>query len=250
MLIWIIGFALIAAVGSIAAASLILLFPIEKRKKVLPWLISYATGTLLGASFLGLLPEAMETLSNAETLGATLVGIILFFILEKLIIWRHCHQHDCDAHNRAGVLIMVGDSVHNFIDGIVIAMAFLVSVPLGIATAFAVISHEIPQEVGDFAILIESGYTKKKAFLFNLFSSFSTLVGGILGYFFLSSMEKSMPYLMAVSAASFIYVAVADLFPNLHKYTALSHTILQILFIVLGVFSIVLIRSLSHSHSH
>ena len=143
---------------------------------------------------------------------------------------------------------MVGDSVHNFIDGIVIAMAFLVSVPLGIATAFAVISHEIPQEVGDFAILIESGYSKKKAFLFNLFSSFSTLVGGILGYFFLSSIQKSIPYLMAISAASFIYVAVADLFPNLHKYTAISQTLLQILFIIAGVLSIVLIEELSHAH--
>ncbi|MDH5717248.1 MAG: ZIP family metal transporter [Spirochaetia bacterium] len=247
-LFYIILSTLIGGIGSIAAAGLILLFPFEKRKQILPWLISYATGALLGAAFLGLLPEAMEKISSGKILAAVLVGIFLFFILEKLIIWRHCHEDECDHHNRAGVLIMIGDSLHNFIDGIVIAMAFITSVPLGIASSLAVISHEIPQEIGDFAILLESGYSKSKALLFNALSSLGTLAGGILGYYFLSEISEYIPFFMAVAAASFIYVAAADLFPSLHKYTKLSHTIYQLVFIAAGISSILLIRNLSHEH--
>ncbi|KAF4516692.1 hypothetical protein B566_EDAN003442 [Ephemera danica] len=216
-------------------------------------LISYAIGALLGAAFLEILPHALEH-GNTQRMAATvLVGILVFFLLEKLVLWRHCHHDHCEAHDahasvhdhgRSGLLILVGDTFHNFVDGVLIAAAFMESTELGIVTALAIIAHEIPQEVGDFLILLHSGYSRAKALVFNLLSSLATLVGAMLAYFALSGLTEWIPSLLGLAAASMIYVAVADLIPGLHKRTELKATLQQILLIGLGVGSILLVGEL------
>lgn len=222
LLTLIMGFSLLSSVGSISLAGLFLLFPEKTRQLLIPCLISYATGTLLGAAFLGLIPHALNHLPASSALTFVLGGIVLFFILEKVVIWRHCHDKNCNTHRTAGSLILIGDAFHNFVDGAIIAAAFVASIPLGIATSLAVISHEIPQEVGDFAILLESGYKKEQAFWFNIMSSLSTLIGAVLAYLFLTEIDIVIPYIMAISASSFIYIAIADLIPTLHHYTTIK----------------------------
>ena len=216
-------------------------------------LISYAIGALLGAAFLEILPHALEHGQPQRMAATVLFGILAFFLLEKLVLWRHCHHDHCEAHEahaplhdhgRSGLLILVGDTFHNFVDGILIAAAFLESTQLGIVTALAIIAHEIPQEVGDYLILLHSGYSRAKALAFNLLSSLATLVGALLAYTALSRLEEWIPSLLGLAAASMIYVAVADLIPGLHKRTELRATIQQILLIGLGVASIALVRAL------
>jgi len=203
-------------------------------------LISYATGTLLGAAFLGLIPHALNDIPASAALSAVLGGIVLFFVLEKLVLWRHCHEERCEIHGTAGPLILIGDALHNFIDGVVIAAAFLTSIPLGIAASLAVISHEVPQEVGDFAILLESGYSRARAFLYNIISGLTALLGAVLAYLFLIGVKIAIPYIMALSAASFIYIATADLFPTLHRYANPKHGLRQLALMLAGIGTIVL----------
>ncbi|MCK6413565.1 MAG: ZIP family metal transporter [Azonexus sp.] len=216
-------------------------------------LISYAIGALLGASFLEILPHALEHGDAHHTAMTVLFGILGFFVLEKLVLWRHCHHDHCEAHDahspahdhgRSGVLILVGDTFHNFVDGILIAAAFLESTELGIVTALAIIAHEIPQEVGDYLILLHSGYSRLKALLFNMLSSLATLLGALLAYFALSELTEWIPTLLGIAAASMIYVAVADLIPGLHKRTELKATIQQVLLICLGIASIAVVQTL------
>jgi zinc and cadmium transporter len=178
---------------------------------------------------------------------------LLFFVLEKFVLWRHCHVESCEAHDlhhdpsdhgRTGMMILVGDTFHNFVDGILIAAAFMSDVQLGIVTTIAIIAHEIPQEVGDFVILLHSGFSKIRALAFNLLSSVATLIGGLLAYFALQSLQTLVPPLLGLAAASMIYVAVADLIPGLHKRPELGATIEQVLLIGLGIGSIALVRLL------
>jgi zinc and cadmium transporter len=168
--------------------------------------------------------------------------MVLFFVLEKLVLWRHCHDSNCEVHGQAAPLILVGDAFHNFVDGVVIAAAFLVSIPLGIATAIAVIAHEVPQEVGDFAILLESGYSRSKALLLNTLSAATTLPGALAAYFWLADTRSLVPYVLALSAASFIYIATADLVPNLHRRVALGDAVRQVALLLLGIGTIALLR--------
>lgn len=215
---------------------------------LVPVLVSYAIGALLGAAFLEILPHALEEGPSVAAVSATLlVGILLFFLLEKLVLWRHCHTDACEAHapeqaghdhGRSGLMITVGDTFHNFVDGVIIAAAFLTSVPLGMITALAIIAHEIPQEVGDFLILLHSGYSKARAFALNLLSSLATLVGGVLAWYALEAVRGWVPFALALAAASMIYVAVADLIPGLHRRAELRATLQQVLLIALGVGSI------------
>ena len=163
--------------------------------------ISYAIGTLLGAAFLGLIPHALADIPASNVFAVFLAGIVVFIVLERLMLWRHCHEAHCEVHSGSGVLILIGDGVHNFVDGILIAATFLTSVPLGIATSLAIVSHEVPQEVGDFAILLESGYSAARAFLLNLVSGASTLVGALLAYVWLPYVHSAVPYFMALAAA-------------------------------------------------
>lgn len=216
-------------------------------------LISYAIGALLGAVFLEILPHAFEHSDPHRMAGTVLAGILLFFVLEKLVLWRHCHHDHCEAHEahapahdhgRSGLLILIGDTFHNFVDGILIAAAFMESTELGIVTALAIIAHEIPQEVGDYLILLHSGYSRFKALAFNLLSSLATLVGALLAYFALSDLTDWIPSMLGLAAASMIYVAVADLIPGLHKRTELKATLQQVLLIGLGVGSILLVGEL------
>jgi zinc and cadmium transporter len=252
-LTWIIVASLFGGVLSVAFAAL---FALNARTHWIGMLVSYAIGALLGAVFLDILPEALELSGNAAAVSGTLLlGILLFFTLEKVLIWRHCHHDYCEAHEphepaahdhgRSGTMLIVGDTFHNFVDGIIIAAAFLADTQLGIVTALAIIAHEVPQEVGDFAILLHSGYSKARAFQLNLISSFATLVGGVLAYFALQDMQSLTPYILALAAASMIYVAVADLIPGLHKRTQMRDTVQQVVLIVLGVASVTLIGHLA-----
>ena len=249
LLLWIILFTLIGGILSVLAASLFLLVPDRHHPRLLPHGVSFALGALLSVTFLDLLPHAMENAGPQQVkalFGTVLAGVLLFFLLEKLLLWRHCHTHDCEAHNDgeahyhqpAGTLIVLGDGIHNFVDGVLIAAAFLTDIHLGVVTSLAVAAHEIPQEVGDFAILLQSGYPKAKAFFYNVISSLGTVAGGVLAYFALGSVHDSLPYFLALASSSFIYVAVADLIPTLHKKTHAKAAIQQIALILAGVFMI------------
>lgn len=244
VLLWIIAASVLGGVLSVTSAAL---FAMHARAHWLNGLVSYAIGALLGAVFLDILPEAIKLTSNAAVLSGTILsGILLFFILEKLLLWRHCHHDHCEVHEpqqahafrRSGLMILVGGSFHNFVDGIIIAAAFLTDVHLGVVTSLAIIAHEIPQEVGDFMILLHSGYSKPRALMLNLISSLATLIGGVLAYFALQSMQSIVPTLLGLAAASLIYIAVADLIPGLHQRTRIRDTVEQVLLIMAGISSI------------
>lgn len=247
-LTWIICASLFGGILSVlAAASLGMMLGTQR----ISMLVSYAIGALLGAAFLEILPHALEHGEPKRMAMTVLFGIMLFFVLEKLVLWRHCHHDHCEAHDahapahdhgRSGLLILIGDTFHNFVDGILIAAAFVENTQLGIVTALAIIAHEIPQEVGDFLILLHSGYGRMRALIFNMLSSVATLVGALLAYFALSELTAWIPSLLCLAAASMIYVAVADLIPGLHKRTELKATLQQVLLIGLGVASIGLVQ--------
>jgi len=227
--------------AGLAAASLAL------RATWVPMLVSFAIGTLLGAAFLEVIPHAFEQGEAHQVAFAILGGIFGFFVLEKLLLWRHCHTENCEVHDahdhgRSGALIVVGDTVHNFVDGVLIAAAFLQSIELGVVTAVAIIAHEIPQEVGDFLILLHSGYTRLRALAMNLLSSAATVVGGVIGYFSLQLFEGLEATLLGIVAASMIYVAVADLIPGLHRRPELRDTASQALLIALGIGASAMVR--------
>lgn len=238
----IVVFAALGSVCSVGAASLLLLLKPERLQRVTGLLIPYAIGTLLGAAFFGMIPHALKHLPATSILPAVLAGIILFYVLEKFALWRHCHEQPCGTHSQAGLLILVGDALHNFVDGVAIAAAFSLSVPLGIATSVAVIAHEVPQEAGDFAILIESGYARPRALLYNLMSSLATVPGALGTYFLLPIIRPAIPYLLSVSAASFIYIALADLVPGRRATGGLKSLAWELPLIGLGVFTIVALR--------
>lgn len=239
---WIVAFSVMGSIASVAGAAVVLLFPENTRKVLLPCLVSYATGTLLGAAFLGMIPEALQGATPTVTSGTVLAGIVLFFVLEKAVIWRHCHDDACEVHGTAGPLLLIGDAFHNFVDGFVIAAAFLTSIPFGIAASLAVIAHEIPQEVGDFAILLESGYSRLKALVLNTLSSMATLPGAVIAYFFLGQTREAIPYILALSAASFIYIATADLVPSLHRKAGVKSGLLQLILLLVGIGTIGLFK--------
>jgi len=240
MILWIIGFSILGSIGAVAGASMMLLFPDSVRRTLVPVLVSYATGTLLGAAFLGMIPAGLKHAPAPALMATVLAGMVLFFVLEKFVLWRHCHENECEVHSRAGPLILVGDAFHNFVDGVVIAAAFLTSIPLGIATSFAVIAHEVPQEVGDFAILLDSGYGRARALLLNGLSSATTLPGAVLTYFWLGETRAAVPYILALSAASFIYIAAADLIPGLHRQVTVAASLRQLVLLLAGIVTIAL----------
>jgi zinc and cadmium transporter len=248
VLLWIIVASLSGGVLSVMFAAAFALNP--RAQRYLNAMVSYAIGAMLGAVFLDILPEAIKLTPDVAILsGTVLFGILLFFILEKLVLWRHCHIEHCEAHElieseqghdhgRSGMMITVGDTFHNFVDGVIIAAAFLTDTHLGIVTAIAIIAHEIPQEVGDFAILLHSGFSKTRAFQLNIISSFASVVGGVLGYYTLQTMRAWTPSLLALAAASLLYVSVADLIPGLHKRAQLRDTFEQVGLIAMGVLTV------------
>lgn len=239
---WIVAASVAGGTLSAGAAA----FALVLRASWVPTLVSFAIGALLGAAFLEVIPHAFEHGDPHAAALAILGGILGFFLLEKLLLWRHSHdeQEVAHDHGRSGTLIVVGDTIHNFLDGILIAAAFLQSTQLGIITALAIVAHEIPQEVGDFLILLHSGYSKARALALNLLSSTATLVGGVLGYFALPVFRNWEPVLLGIVAASMIYVAVADLIPGLHRRPELRATLSQTFLIALGIGTIALARML------
>ncbi|SEN62269.1 ZIP family metal transporter [Nitrosomonas marina] len=273
---WIVAASFTGGVLSLLLAALLTL---NTRKAWVLKLVSFAIGALLGAAFLNILPEAFELSDNpAQVTILVLFGILLFFILEKLVLWRHCHMEDCEAHSpataaeqtvptvatvtassyytnehehdrgRSGMMIMIGDTFHNFVDGILIAAAFMVDTQLGIVTSIAIIAHEIPQEAGDFIILLNSGYSRRMAFLMNLLSSFATLVGGVLAYFMLNTLDFLILPLLGLASASMIYVALSDLIPGLHKRPEIGATIQQVTLILAGIGLIWFVGLFAHGH--
>ena len=217
-------------------------------------LVSFAVGALLGAVFLEILPHALEIGSTQRVMGTVLVGLLAFFLLEKLVLWRHSHGHDLHAadtdesehdhalhapsghdHGRSGLMILIGTAVHNFCDGIVIAASFLADTSLGIAATLAIVAHAVPQQVGDFAVLLHSGYSRQRAFAYNLSAGAATLAGALAGHFALATMHEALPAVLAIAAASLLYVAVADLIPSLHRRPEPRETAKQVLLIALGI---------------
>ena len=291
LILWIIAFTVLGGALSVLAAGAFLLLPESVRTRMLSPMVSFAIGALLGAAFLAILPHAFEVPgvdAHAVTL-TVLCGILVFFLLEKMVIWRHCHTHDCDVHGSTNVakdrtsgatdvhggtsvagdrtsrateahvpdldqarqaasgnLILIGDGIHNMVDGVLIAAAFLTDVHLGVVTSIAVIAHEIPQELGDFAILLHSGFSRGKALAYNMLTSLTTVIGGVVAYFSLSLANAVVPYVLAIAASSFIYIAVADLIPGLHKRPELSATVQQIVLIALGVTVISVAHAMLH----
>lgn len=229
------GLSLLGGLGGLVVASVILLVKDGLRAKLLPWLVSYAVGALLGSSMLTILPETLEQLSPYQVFATLLGGILLFFVLEKLVLWRHCHTHDCEVHEGSVVSVIVGDAFHNFVDGAVIGAAVLTSVPLGISTAVAVAAHEIPQELGDFAILLHAGYSRGRAMALNLLSAAASVVGAIAALVAFDVIPSTLPYFLVLAAASFLYVAMADLIPGLHRGRTDAGSLRQILLIAAGV---------------
>ncbi len=244
------------AAGSLLSLLLAALLALSARPHWVPVLVSYAIGALLGASLLEVLPEAVKMGGDIETVAKALLGgILLFFLLEKLVLWRHCHDEVCEAHGghahdhghdhgRSGLMITVGDTFHNFVDGVIIAGAFLVDFRLGAVTALAIIAHEIPQEIGDFLILLHSGYSRTKALLINVLTGVATMVGALVGYFSLSMLEGWTPALLGLAGASMLYVALSDLIPGLHRRAKIGETVQQLALIGLGIGSVALVGHL------
>ncbi|MFX1599678.1 MAG: ZIP family metal transporter [Promethearchaeota archaeon] len=191
-----------------------------------------------------MIPNAISKSNPTLIMVCVLGGLIFFFLLEKTIIWHHCHDEECELQSAAGPILLIGDTIHNFMDGIVIAASFLISINIGIIVSLSVITHEIPQEIGDFAILLDCGYSKKKAFIFNTLSSSSTIPAALISYYILDNISYLIPIFLAISAASFIYIALTDLTPNLHHKVEAIHTVRQILLIIAGIFTIIIILSL------
>jgi zinc and cadmium transporter len=233
------GLSLLGGLGGLLVASGILLIRDSTRAALVPWLVSYAVGALLGASMLGILPKTFETLPSTHVLGTLLAGILLFFVLEKLVLWRHCHTHDCEVHDGSVVPVLVGDAFHNFVDGAVIAAAVMTSVPLGVSTAVAVAAHEIPQELGDFAILLHSGYSRRQALILNVLSAGASAIGAVVALTAFDFVPRLLPYFLALAAASFLYVAMADLIPGLHRGRTDASSLRQIVLIAAGIATMV-----------
>jgi zinc and cadmium transporter len=262
LLVWIILFTAIGGIASAAFAGLFLLVPDAAGRRLLPHFVSYATGALLGAALLALLPEAMEGVgpNGAHAIGAALlVGLGVFFVIEKLVLWWHTHgnghahhdhaHHGDHDHGRAaasGVLVIIGDSVHNALDGVLIAAAFLTSFPLGLVTTFAVAAHEIPHRVGDFAILVHSGMSRGRALVMNMATGLTSIIGGVAAYFGLQRAIGALPYALALAAAGFIYIAVAGLIPGLHRRADPRTSLAQVVLMGLGVGTIAWAESLAH----
>jgi zinc and cadmium transporter len=266
LLLWII---LCAAVGGIASAAFAVAFlwmSEERSARILPNFLSFATGALLGAALLALLPEAIEGagVAGAQALGvALLLGLGVFFVIEKLVLWWHSHSHERElarpranrAHGHeqgserdhaSGVLVLVGDSLHNSLDGVLIAAAFLTSRPLGLVTTLAVAAHEIPHRVGDFAILVQAGWSRRRALVLNLATGLASVFGAVLGYFALQRTLGVLPYAIAFAAAGFLYIAVAGLIPGLHRRSDLRAAASQVALIALGILVIAAAEALSH----
>lgn len=256
MLAYILLLTLLGGVLSALVAGALTRVPPAWRARLLPALVSYAVGTMLAVVCVELLPRLYGSHGGhgvqVPGIGLTLLGgVLLFFLLEKAVLWRHAHPHGHApdaAHAPAGALILVGDSVHNFVDGVLIASAALTDPVLGLVTALAIFAHEIPQEVGDMIVLLHSGYPPQRAFVYNLLSNFATVAGGLAAALAFAQVQPLVPYALAVAAASFIYIAVADLIPELHRHASARAVAVQAALIGAGVATVLALQPLVHAH--
>jgi zinc and cadmium transporter len=249
--LWIILFSILGSIVAVATAGGFVFLGKRYQEALIPILISFATGVLLTVAFLGLIPEAVEEVGEPHIIMPYILGgIIFFFIMEKIVIWRNCRDKTCDVHSHAsGPIILMGDALHNLTDGIVIAAAFLSEFYIGIVAGLTIIFHELAHETGDFGILLHSGYTKKKAFIYNIISSSTTIPASIISYFILGPIEGAVPFFLAISAASFIYIALSDLTPDLHQHTDFKYIIRQLAIMLLGIVVMMLLLSIGE-HQH
>jgi len=236
-----VGLSLLGSGGGVLLASPLLLLEHRLRLQLVPGLISYAVGALLGVALLALVPEALESLPAPSALGALLAGILAFFMLEKLVLWRHCHTTECDAHQSSATLVLVGGGLHNFTDGAIVGAAVLTSLPLGITTALAVAAHQVPQEVGDYAILLDAGYSRARAFVMNALSASTCALGAVAVWGATSWTPRALPFVLAFAAGSFLYVAMSDLIPGLHRDPIDVGAVRQVVLIAAGVGTVVLL---------
>jgi zinc and cadmium transporter len=238
------GLSLLGSCGGLLVASSLVMFPAHMRTRFVPWLVSYAVGALLGVALLALLPEALTLISPPAVFGTLLAGILLFFTLEKLVLLRHCHTDECEVHSATAPLLFIGDAFHNFIDGAIICAAVMTSVPLGVNTAIAVAAHEIPQEVGDVAILLASGYSRGQALMLNVVSGGAGILGALVAFGAVRVVPSIRPYVLAMSAASLLYIAMSDLIPDLHRGAIDRNPSRQVLLIAAGIGTIVMFERL------
>ena len=245
MLATALGLSLLGSCGGLLVASSLVLFPDSLRTRLVPWLVSYAVGALLGVALLALLPEALSELTPTPVLATLLAGIVIFFVLEKLVLLRHCHADACEVHGATAPLVFVGDAFHNFLDGAMICTAVMTSVPLGINTAIAVAAHEIPQEVGDVAILLAAGYSRGRALLLNIVTGASGIAGAVLAFAAVEIVPGIRPFVLAISSASLLYIAMSDLIPDLHRGEIDANAARQVVLIALGIGTIVLFERLT-----
>ena len=242
----------LAGVVSISAAAV---FSFTLLSKVVERMVSLSVGLMLATSLLHALPEAFDSTASPRSLFATLLaGLLAFFVLEKLAIMRHSHHHEHDGHHhhhghdkheagKAGWMILVGDGMHNFTDGILIAAAFLADPQLGLVTGLAIIAHEIPQEIGDFIVLLNAGFSRTRAYIYNLLCSLLSIAGGLLGYYFLDRASSLIPYVLVFASSGFIYIAVSDLMPQMQRRATLRESVPQVLLIATGVAIVVFFTS-------
>jgi zinc and cadmium transporter len=231
-----VGLSIAGSLGGLAAAALLLLLPQRTHSTLVPPLVSYAVGTLLGVALLALLPEAIAKAPAPRVFGTLLIGILLFFVLEKALLWRHCHSESCEVHGSSGPLVLIGGAVHNFIDGAMIGASVVTSFSLGVSAAVAVAAHEVPHELGDFAVLLHAGYSRRRALTLNVLSGLASVAGAIGAVLLVDVLPGLLPYLLALAASSFLYVALSDLVPDLHSHGPTgASAIRQIVLIALGM---------------
>lgn len=248
--------------SGVVSLSIAAVLSFSTMSKMVERMVSLSVGVMLSTTFLHALPEAFEMSHDAVGLFATVLGGLLgFFLLEKLSILRHSHHHEGDGHDHetghdkrqagsTGWMILIGDGFHNFTDGVMIAAAFMADVQLGIITSLAIFAHEIPQEVGDFIVLLNAGFSRTRAYVYNLLCSLSAVAGGLVGYYTLGQVQGLIPYVLALASAGFIYIAVSDLIPQMQRRTSLKETIPQVVLIAVGVAIIFVITSGMHGHAH
>jgi len=238
-------YSLLAAL-SVSAISLIGILVIGTSKKkleaVLFYLVSFSAGSLLGGAFFHLLPEALEDADALGVFEVVLVGFLLFFVLERVLRWRHCHKIDCDTHKILGYQNLAGDGIHNFIDGLIIISAFFVDVSLGFAVTLSVILHEIPQEIGDFGVLLYSGFSKMKAIVFNLLSALLSIVGVLVGFVLITRIESVVGLLLPFAAGGFLYIAASDLIPELHREKDVKKSLIASIFFALAILFMLILK--------
>jgi zinc and cadmium transporter len=238
-MVWLYSLVAVIIVSLLSFTGALVLFLNKNAlKSVLLVLVAFSTGALLGDAFIHLIPEAVEKSGGLNNQISMLVfaGVLLFFILEKFLRWRHCHDIECEIHPKhLGMMNLVGDSVHNFIDGVLVAASFMVSVPLGLTTTIAVVAHEVPQELGDFGVLLHSGFSKLKAVLFNFYTALAAVAGAILTLLLGSRLENLAEYIVPLTAGGFIYIALSGLVPELHKESGTKKSFVQLIAILVGL---------------